>query len=257
MTDISAVIALVETTLSDVARQAAELAMGLQNVAPSNKGQSPNHSMQYLSEAADNYADYTEKCRNLFGATEADQKEKLQEYVITLVALDKALRDKYQMGDKFRFVRDKIEALQATVQESFKSLTPEERAHKDVVGQDETVVYVYLFNAHGVTLPTWLKLLTPTIFYEHSVNRPIYIEKVHVEGFVRRKQNKVQHGYISVVIKKDDVLKGEGVDNLKDSYDHPLIKVKEGALKFEKMLLFCHNDIDYVLNEEGQLIRKL
>ena len=48
----------------------------------------------------------------------------------------------------------------------------------------------------------WQNMLTPRVFYEYSVNRPIYAEKKYVDSLLRAKGNKAHHAFLTVAIKK-------------------------------------------------------
>ncbi len=184
-----------------------------------------------------------------------DQKDKLLALVREAVEQDKALREKYQIGDKFRFIRERLQALLLRVEESFISHQNESKQAMIEVLPDEVCVYVYLYNAQGILFPSWQKMLHPSVFYEYSVNRPIYSEKPQVESFIRSKSNKMQHGYVVFAVKKDEIIQ-EGADIGKDTIGNKLIKVKEGALRANKFLSFTHNNIEYVINAEGELVKK-
>lgn len=188
-------------------------------------------------------------------SNEKDAKQKLLQLIGNAVDLDNALREKYKIGEKFRFIRDRLRALQARVEENLQVAQEEASASDKVVGEDEVIVYVYLFNAQGLVLQSWQKLLSPSVFYEFSVNRPIYAEKAHIETFVRNKPNKPQHGFLSIIIKKSAVITIPGIE-LKDASGHILVKVKEGSLDFDRMISFTHLEEEYVLNADGSLIKK-
>lgn len=49
------------------------------------------------------------------------------------------------------------------------------------------MVYVYLYNATGADLQTWRKLLSQAVFYEHSINRPIYVDESAIRDYLRFK----------------------------------------------------------------------
>lgn len=255
MTDIAVTIALSEAALLDVAKQASGLAIGLQNAAPGSGAGAPNKSVQYLLDIAAYVTEAAARCKKILSLSTQEQSKVLFALATDVVMQDKQLREQHQMAEKFRFIRDR---LQAVLQGSEELVQAEQQAQvqkTELLSDDETVVYVYLFNAHGVSLPTWQKMVSAAIFYEHSVNRPIYREKIHVEGFIGRKPNKAHHAYIAVAIKKIDILSVEGTES-KDSYDQPLIKVREGSLIYEKFIGFTHNGIDYVLNAGGVLEKK-
>lgn len=185
-----------------------------------------------------------------------EQKEKLLQVMRDAVQQEKALRDKYQIGEKFRFLRDRLNALLSSVEESLSTIHKEVEKKSDVILEDETLVYVYLFNAQGLVFTTWQKMLNPSVFYEYSVNRPIYTDKSFVEAFIRTKPKKVQHGYLTIAVKKEFILSDPGSQPT-DAIGNPLIKVKEGALQFNKMISFTQNEHEYVVNEDGEIVRKV
>ena len=180
---------------------------------------------------------------------EKDQRLKLIETIRETVARDNALRDQYQIADKFRFVRDRLNALLEQLEQHQESKHAEEKKLEVVTSEDELLVYVYLYNAQGVSLPTWVNMLTPKLFYEYSVNRPIYTNRVHIDSLVRGKANPVQHAFLTVAMKAKDLIKSENPP--KDAMGNEVSKVREGALKFERLISLTHNQTDYVLRENG------
>lgn len=186
---------------------------------------------------------------------EKDQQKKLIEIVNEAIARDEALREQYKVGEKFRFIRDRLQTLLDRLQSGL-SLLEQQQTNKGNVmsAEHETLVYVYLFNAHGLTLRSWLRMLMPKVFYEYSVNRPIYLEKAYVEEFIRSKQNKAHHGYLTVILKKNDILQAESTQ---DTQGHPVAKIREGSLQFEKLVEFTHNEHVYTVEADGTLTKKL
>lgn len=181
-----------------------------------------------------------------------DLKARLLKIVDDLAAEDKKLREELGIGDKFRFIRDRVGSLKTHMDEALASIqfeTDEEKGRE--VRDDEQVVYVYLFNAHGIDVQTWHKMLHPSVYYEYSINRPIYQEKDHIESFIRSKSDKTQHGYLTVAVQKNLISSQGG--SYKDNLGHPLVKIREGSLKPERLLHFAHNGELYQLNENGGL----
>ena len=169
---------------------------------------------------------------------------------------DEQLRQTHQIGEKFRFVRDRLQAVLETVQKE--TVTHEKKikpAQEIKAEEDEALVYVHLYNAQGLVVRTWQSMITPKAFFDFSVNRPIYEKKNHVEDFIRSKTKKEQHGYLTVAMKKDRILPIHE-EGIKDPLGNPLIKIKEGSLRFERTAAFVHNGIMYQFNEEGELIKK-
>lgn len=181
------------------------------------------------------------------------QKETLLQLVRDAIRRDNELRDEFKVGDKFRFIRDRLLALQARLEESLATLQKETETKEIVIAEDEIVVHVYLFNALGINVQTWKKMVSPSVFYEYSVNRPIYAEKAHIDSFIRSKTTKVQHAYLSFAVKKVDILSVAEV--MKDTIGNPLLKVKEGAFKPKRVISFTHNEIVYKISDDGELVK--
>lgn len=166
---------------------------------------------------------------------------------------DDALRQKYEIGDKFRFIRERLMSLLEHLQEDLaKSKVEAAKKAGVLVEADEIPVFVHLFNSKGLVIKNWKNMVLPNVFYEYSVNRPIYTEKTQIDSFIRSRPNKQQHGYLTVAVKKTDVTPQQA----QDGSGYALVKVKEGALRFEKLISFTHNEQEYQVDEEGELIKK-
>lgn len=183
-------------------------------------------------------------------------KDKLLQLLSKAVAEDTDLRQSLNIGDKFRFIRERLQALKQEVESALETIKLADEGSKQVVHEDEQVVYVYLFNAHGMDLQTWLKMLNPSVYYEYSVNRPIYGEKAHVESLIRGKTTRTQHAFMAVAVKKSAILSAPE-SATKDQLENPLVKIKEGSLRPERLISFTHNGVDYFLNDDGKLEKML
>src|SRR5687767_11916996 len=95
-----------------------------------------------------------------------EKRDELLKLVRDAVLKDKELRDQYSIGDKFRFIRDRLHALQSRIEENVAVLTKQVEERTDKAQADEILVYVYVFNAQGSILKTWAKMLNPAVFYE-------------------------------------------------------------------------------------------
>lgn len=184
------------------------------------------------------------------------QKEVLLRLVNEAVKQDSSLREQFNIGDKFRFIRDRLLALQKHIEESLASLKDESEETAQIIAEDEVLVYVYLYNSQGDVITTWQKMLNPVVFYEYSINRPIYREKADVDAYIRTKPNKLHHAYITIAVKRKDLMVASGAEDYKDSLGNVLIRVREGAFKSSRMMAFTHNQLDYSVNQEGVLIKK-
>jgi hypothetical protein len=187
---------------------------------------------------------------------EKEQQKKLVDLIRDTVERDFALRKKYDIVYKFRFVRDRLNSLLEQLETHVETVrTSEEKNAPPAKTDDEIFAFVYLYNSQGLTLQTWINMLTPKLFYEYSVNRPIYLDKYHIESLIKSKANRVQHAFLTVAIKQNDLINNENAP--KDAMGNAVVKVREGSLKFERFIAMTHNDQDYVLTEQGILVKKL
>ncbi len=186
---------------------------------------------------------------------EIQEYEKLIQLIREALLQDANLREKYGVVEKFRFVRDRLQAVLTHLEEQQQALKKEEKKIEQIEeSSNKVVVYVYLYNAQGAILRSWLTLLTPRVFYEYSVNRPIYREKSQVESLLKAKSNKHQHAYLTVKIEQHDIL--TAIDKSKDDEENPIIKIREGSLRFENLVMFTHNGQDYGLSAQGDFVKK-
>lgn len=192
-------------------------------------------------------------------SNERDNREleaQVLQLVRAMVERDEELRKKYEMDNKFRFVRERLQAIFQQLEQELKVAIqkPDQQSKKNELLEDEIAVYVYLYNANGIVLSSWQNLLTPKVFYEYSVNRPIYIEKSHIEALLRSKSNKAQHAYLTVAIKAAHVIQSEA--EIKDTLGSPVVKIREGSLSFDRLIGFTYNDQEYMLSDKEGLVRK-
>lgn len=189
--------------------------------------------------------------------TTAESNEELLKELGNIVDIEQDLRERCGVGARFKVIR---EQLQSILQKYTKKIKQFQRFGKDiekeadVLPQDEMLVYVYLFNAQGATLKNWENLLLPKALIDHSVNRPIYAEQQDVEKMLRAKQNKTQHAYLVIAIKKQNVLQTEKNKELKDQHGFPLLRIKQGSLDTAKIKKFIHNEHEYIVTGKGRLV---
>jgi len=190
---------------------------------------------------------------------QSDEKERFSKLVgIIQQALqrDEQLRKTYQVGEKFGFIRERLNNLLENIQKD--TFIPEKKvkpAYEVMVEEDEMLVYVHLYNSQGNVVRTWQSVITPKAFFDFSVNRPVYADQKSIETFIRGKANKTQHAYLTIAMKKEHLVSNRD-EGLKDAMGNPLIKIKEGSLRMDKVLSFTHNENVYTLNEDGVLIKK-
>ena len=220
-----------------------------------------NPESEYLQEIETQLQEYTQHVEEL---DEADP-EMLDKLVVLLAELkeaEDACRKKHKIGVRFSVLAAQIKELYdkqaAKLKEQHEELEASvaKSAAENAGSKNTTTLYVYLFNAQGMKATAWQHLLTLRALHDHSVNRPIYATKEAVEELMRSKSNPAQHAYIEVDVKNEDILMGAEASIFQDKLGHPLVRIKQGALKPNGIRLFHHKEIDYLLDNEGRLILK-
>jgi hypothetical protein len=250
--------------LQEIANQAYSLGMGLQNAAPSNAN-GPPRSVSYLLEICEKISALNKNLDNISYAADTslnpdnalrEKQANLLQSLRDLSQLDHELRIKYEVAEKFRFIKERLQKLIDQTDHYLQVIEVKEQKIEFSKNADEVLVYVYLYNSKGLLLRNWSPLIGDKVFYEHSVNRPIYAHQAHLDELIRTKKIPQQHGYLTIAVKMEDIQPlGEGVE-LQDSLGNPMIKVKEGALRVDKMQSLTHNLHEYILAPDGELIKK-
>lgn len=179
-----------------------------------------------------------------------DEKRKLRllNYLKSLVAKDSALREKHNIGDRYKVIATRLRGLVQFVERNTdmeKALEQLSSQSKDELSDSQTLVYVYLFNANGRWLQRWAQMFSEKNLYEYGFNRPIYSSEKAVQSYINSRKFKDEHAYVAVVVNKDDV--SEGQAHLTDSLEQPLIKIKEAALLMDNISYFWHKEEKYSL----------
>ncbi len=169
------------------------------------------------------------------------------------VNIEHQLRQNHDIGVRFNILKTQLESLSNKVDNeiSAKEHKPKINAkNANELAEDETLIYVCLFNAQGQALRSWQNLLLPKALYDHSVNRPIYANQSEIEEMLHNKTNKNQNAYFSIAVKKADIMADENTTTLHDPNGFPLLRLKQGALKNGKIKLFIHNGIAYRIDKK-------
>ena len=164
------------------------------------------------------------------------------------ISEEQSLRESLNLGEELGYVPKKLKAilnnLESTLDyrilQSVKS-PPWKRA----IAEDETLVYIYLYNLNGKHMRNWEKMLVPNAMTEYGFNRPIYQDKEALGKFLDINYNEYCHAHLGVIIKKSDI---EDADTYKDPLGQSILRVTEGALKYDNILEFTHMGIPYYLN---------
>ncbi len=197
---------------------------------------------------------------SLVHLNQSDEKEEgfsVEEQVVfhqDIVDMEMTAREEFNIGARFSVLQSQLQKLLVDYREGMKVLSTEfieSQSKKEELQEDEIITYVYLFNAHGRRLNSWLQLLSPQGLTDMSVNRPIYAKREHVDELLRSKADANLHAYIKVAVKKANVLMPLEESVLKDSIGNLLLRIKHAAIKQDKILGFYHQGKEYTFSKDS------
>ena len=119
-------------------------------------------------------------------------------------------------------------------------------------GEDETQVCISLFQSDGYNIGKWAMQLRSLERY--IIGRPIYKNEEDAAKRIKlRPAAAANEAYVAVIVKKADI-QPEGSVPLKDQFGHPLVLLKEIALKNGRIVGFIHQETRYHF-VDGQLVK--
>ncbi len=94
---------------------------------------------------------------------------------------------------------------------------------------DLQTVYVSVFQQDYNDLRSWERTLKSITDY--SVTRPVYKEEVHIQEMIRGRPDPNKEGYVVVLVKKQDIVKGLPGKPATDKLGYELLNIKEGGIR--------------------------
>lgn len=186
---------------------------------------------------------------------EKERNRKIIDIVRQAIVDDQSRREKFKVGDQYSFIPEKLQAILKRLEDN---LDYSETAVSSVpvwyreIAEDEQVVFIYLYNAKGKDRHVWERLLSNTSFAEQCFSRPIYSDKSDVEKVLRSRGDLSHHAFITVVVKKNNVL----TSNQQDSIGGQLVRLTENSLKTANIIEFFHLGKTYYRDHRGRLVPK-
>jgi Dot/Icm secretion system protein IcmQ len=138
------------------------------------------------------------------------------------------------MSKRLGIIRDKAQELTEELTNENISLIESKKPQKLKEGYTE--VYIYLYQADGNNLLIWQNIIRSLT--KHSMNRPIYGSEEHIKALIRSKPDPVKHAYVTIAIKKEDII--QPLIHQTDSLGHTLLTLKEHSISMENVITFVH-----------------
>lgn len=125
-----------------------------------------------------------------------------------------------------------------------KSTAPEfEKIHQEKLNQGLVLVYISLYQSDPLNLTKWENTLKS--IREYTITRPVYAQQDHVEEAIRSKQGAINEGFVTVYIKKEDIIPAYVGKKVEDRWGHELLTIRDGSLLPSNILEFVHQGKKY------------
>ena len=120
--------------------------------------------------------------------------------------------------------------------------------------EHEVEVYISLFQSEGYNINKWAMQLRSLDRY--TVGRPIYQNAADIEKRVRLRAANGNEAHVAVIIRKADMQAADPFSPpLKDQFGHPLLQIKDVALRNGRITAFFHQGVRYLF-VDGQLVKQ-
>ena len=119
------------------------------------------------------------------------------------------------------------------------------------VTEDQTAVYVLVFQSQGYDLDKWAHLLRSLGCY--VLGRPIYENEADVQAVIRGRNTQNQEGYVKVAVARSAIVAGESLSKRTDRSGNKLLSLPAGAVSAKNILGFVQGKTKYYYMK-GKLI---
>lgn len=164
----------------------------------------------------------------------------------------------WQQGLFFRTIGDKLNKTRVLFHDSallwHARVQTEQEVKAGLLPQGAVLktIYVSLYQAGGQNLKNWQYMLSHLA--EHTMGRPAYIEREHIEKFVRSRPVPSNEAYLIANVLEKDIIAGLGKGGERtDNEGRPMVSLNKGAVKLENILEFVHSSGRYQI-KEGTLV---
>lgn len=128
---------------------------------------------------------------------------------------------------KIKALRDEAEQLQT--QYSEETLAKSLGASRGASMSSYQTVYISVFQQEFTDLRKWERTLKSITDY--SITRPVYKDEIHVQELIRGRPDPNKEGYVEVMVRNEDVVKGFAGKPTADKAGYELVNIKEGGVK--------------------------
>lgn len=155
------------------------------------------------------------------------------------------------IGKNLRDIRDKYASQINLESDSAQNIT--NFIHNAPIKTGYQEVFIALYSSDGNNLLSWERLLAS--LPKQIISRPIYVNEADIIDVLRTKENKINEGYVSVLISENDILKTSADKTPVDKLGKPLLSLKNASVNLDNIKTFVHQFGTFSYSH-GKLIKK-
>lgn len=147
------------------------------------------------------------------------------------------------------FLRTAEKDLKALREQGLNLLTEEEQTeqtvnhHQHLLDNNKLKVFILLYQVRNQPQRQWQQAVNALV--GHAISRPIYSDEPSVNEVLRAKKDKRTYAYATVYVDKEDVLEPLSGNPKQDAAGHPLLTLREDAVKLENIVEFIYQERRY------------
>lgn len=182
-------------------------------------------------------------------------KEKCKDILTTL---DKAITEGpweetnflKAVGKKLKQLREDF-VVQTNLDNDVEAHAEAKKLSDDILPSGYQLIYIAMYSFEGSNLKTWERIITN--LGNQTISRPIYADEQDVKNFQKTKENKVNEGYVEVMVLTADIMPVSSEKMPYDKLGRPLVTLKDKSIKLQNVRRFEHMGHTYKLNR-GSLV---
>lgn len=145
------------------------------------------------------------------------------------------------IGKELSKIRDSLtDFIQSREQSSYKTV----KSSKPSIQKDHLKeVFISIYSSDGSHMQSWERIIAN--LPKQIVSRPVYIEEIDAQNWIKHKGNKVNEGYVCMLVKEQDLLQVAEDRQPKDKFGKPLLVLKDRSVDLDNIQKFVHQSGNY------------
>lgn len=153
----------------------------------------------------------------------------------------------------YKRLKNLREQAQALLEEHEYAQQPQQQS-KEQLNEDETYIYIFLFQATGRNMSKWEDMIRTIPKY--LLSRPVYAEEKAVRDRIKDRGDRKEEGYVKAKVKKDHIVSSYAGRAEEDHLGNELVTIRESSISLDSIVEFVHANSKRYKFVDGKLVAK-